>query len=75
MRQEHVVYHKDGSVWAKGEMENDTRVGFWLWFRKDGTLLRSGHFTEAGEQTGEWVTYDRKGEVYKVTPIKGAKNT
>ena len=36
---------------------------------KDGTRLRSGYF-KAGEQTGEWTTYDAKGRVYKVTRMK-----
>jgi hypothetical protein len=44
-------------------------VGYWEWFRKDGTRMRSGHF-EDGEQIGEWTTYDTKGEVYKVTKMK-----
>jgi len=44
-------------------------VGYWEWFRKDGTKLRSGHFAK-GEQTGEWTTYDKAGQPYKVTTIK-----
>jgi antitoxin component YwqK of YwqJK toxin-antitoxin module len=64
-----VQYHKDGSVWARGQMIGEAPAGYWEWFRKDGTKLRSGHF-EAGEQTGEWTTYDKKGEVYKVTRMK-----
>ena len=31
--------------------------------------LRSGNF-EKGQQVGQWTTYDRKGQVYKVTTIK-----
>jgi antitoxin component YwqK of YwqJK toxin-antitoxin module len=67
--QAHIVYHKDGSVWAKGKAVNDIPTGYWEWFRKDGTMLRSGHF-EKGEQVGEWTTYDRQGQVFKVTQIK-----
>lgn len=67
--QEHLHYHKDGSLWAQGQMQNDVMVGFWVWFRKDGTRLRSGSF-ENGEQTGEWTTYDKVGNVYKVTVMK-----
>lgn len=40
--------------------------GYWEWFRKDGTKMRSGHFKN-GERVGEWTTYDREGQVYKVT--------
>jgi antitoxin component YwqK of YwqJK toxin-antitoxin module len=66
---EHTEYHKDGTIWAKGQMADEVPVGYWEWFRKDGTKLRSGHFQE-GEQVGEWTTYDTKGEIYKVTTIK-----
>jgi antitoxin component YwqK of YwqJK toxin-antitoxin module len=67
--QEHIEYHKDGSVWAKGKRADGVLTGYWEWFRKDGTKLRSGHF-EKGEQVGEWITYDKKGQKYKVTNIK-----
>jgi antitoxin component YwqK of YwqJK toxin-antitoxin module len=43
--------------------------GYWEWFRKDGTRMRSGHF-DRGVQVGEWTTYDAKGNVYKVTRMK-----
>ena len=48
-------------------------TGYWEWFRKDGSKLRSGSFDEKGEQVGEWTTYDKQGEVYKVTTIKVKK--
>lgn len=70
--QEHVQYHKDGSVWATGKMLDGQTHGYWEWFRKDGTRLRSGHF-DRGVQTGEWTTYDKNGAVYKVTTIKPKK--
>jgi uncharacterized protein YdhG (YjbR/CyaY superfamily) len=65
----HGQYHKYGSVWAKGMTANGVPTGYLEWFRKDGTKLRSGHF-EKGEQVGEWITYDGKGQRYKVTNIK-----
>ena len=55
---EHIHYHKDGTVWAKGQFVDDVMSGYWEWFRKDGSLMRSGHF-EQGEQVGEWTTYDK----------------
>jgi antitoxin component YwqK of YwqJK toxin-antitoxin module len=64
-----IVRHKDGSLWAKGEAIDGVQVGYWEWFRKDGTKLRSGYF-DNGQQTGEWTTYDRTGKVYKVTTMK-----
>lgn len=66
---EYTKYHKGGTLWAKGQTIDGVPVGYWEWFRKDGTKLRSGYF-ENGEQGGEWTTYDKKGEVYKVTNIK-----
>lgn len=70
-------YHKDGSLWAKGQTIAGVMSGYWEWFRKDGTRLRSGFFAD-GVQTGDWTTYDAKGKVYKVTsmkpkPLKAAK--
>lgn len=65
----YICYHKDGSVWSKGTKAGDTMTGYWEWFRKDGTKMRSGYFDD-GEPSGEWVTYDKKGEVYKVTTMK-----
>lgn len=67
--QTHIEYHKDGSVWARGQTVDGLPTGYWEWFRLDGTKMRSGHFDE-GQQTGEWTTYDKKGEVYKVTRMK-----
>lgn len=63
----HIEYHKDGSIWAKGQKLNAICVGYWEWFRKDGTKMRSGHFSDEGEAVGEWTTYDKDGQIYKVT--------
>jgi len=68
-KKKHIEYHKDGSVWAKGQMVDGVPAGYWEWFRLDGTQMRSGYF-ESGEQIGEWTTYDKKGQVYKVTKMK-----
>jgi len=69
-----VLRHKDGSLWAKGNAIDGVQVGYWEWFRKDGTKLRSGHF-DNGRQTAEWTTYDKNGQVYKVTTIKPKAKT
>lgn len=63
----HTHYHTDGSVWATGQMTGDVMTGFWMWFRKDGVIMRSGSFTADGEQTGDWTTFDKTGKIYKVT--------
>lgn len=65
----HIEYHRDGSVWAKGQMLDGLPCGYWEWFRKDGTKMRSGSF-DGGVQVGEWTTYDKQGKVYRVTRMK-----
>lgn len=65
----HVHYHKDGTVWARGTTLDSEMHGYWEWFRKDGTKMRSGYF-EHGEQVGDWTTWDRNGKVVKVTKMK-----
>jgi len=67
--EEYRHYHKDGSLWAVGQLSDGQPEGYWEWFRKDGTKLRSGHF-RSGVQVDEWTTYDKTGKVYKVTTIK-----
>jgi antitoxin component YwqK of YwqJK toxin-antitoxin module len=69
--QNYVHYHRNGSIWACGQKTADgVLTGYWEWFRKDGTKMRSGYFAD-GEQVGEWTTFDRKGKVVKVTQMKG----
>jgi antitoxin component YwqK of YwqJK toxin-antitoxin module len=63
-------YHKDGAVWANGQKSGEIMTGYWEWFRKDGTKMRSGYFDNAGQQIGEWISYDKTGKVYKVTNLK-----
>ncbi|MFP4004692.1 MAG: hypothetical protein ACLFV8_13015 [Alphaproteobacteria bacterium] len=71
--EEYVKYHKDGSVWARGQTVDGVATGYWEWFRKDGVRMRSGYFDDAGEPVGEWTTYDKNGDVYKVTTKKPQK--
>ena len=68
MAQQHTEYYKDGSVKGKGQVADGNPDGYWEWFRKNGTKMRSGHFRN-GEQVGEWITYDQQGQVYKVTSM------
>lgn len=69
----HIHYHKDGTIWAKGQMADGVMTGYWEWFRKDGTIMRTGHFHD-GQQVGEWTTYDKNGRVVKVTTMKPKKS-
>ncbi len=65
-----LLHHKDGSLWATGQKRGEIMVGYWEWFRKDGTKMRSGTFDDAGVQIGVWTTYDQTGAAHKVTTIK-----
>jgi antitoxin component YwqK of YwqJK toxin-antitoxin module len=67
-RKKRMDYHRDGSIRAKGATRGGELDGYWEWFRKDGIIMRSGHF-EMGKRTGEWTTYDAAGKVYKVTRL------
>ena len=65
-----IKYHANGkSIFAKGKAVDNQPDGYWEWYRPDGTLKRSGHFAK-GETVGEWITYDQRGKVYKVTNKK-----
>ena len=62
-----IKYHSNNkTIWSKGVIVDDQPHGYWQWYRKDGTLKRSGYF-DHGRQIGEWTTYDSMGEVYKIT--------
>jgi antitoxin component YwqK of YwqJK toxin-antitoxin module len=71
-REERIDRHRDGNIKAKGFSIDGVLTGYWEWFRKDGTKMRSGYF-ENGKQTGEWTTYDARGKVVKVTRMKSPR--
>ena len=66
---ERIDRHKDGSIKARGNTIDGELTGYWEWFRKDGTKMRSGYF-DNGKQVGEWTTYDASGKPFKVTKMK-----
>lgn len=67
-----IGYHKDGSIWKKGQTLDGEMHGYWEFYRTGvGAIMRSGSF-DRGEQIGEWTTYDAVGKVYKVTQMKPA---
>lgn len=59
-------FHDNGRLESKGGMKNDQPNGAWAWYRKDGTLLRTGQY-KAGVQVGTWRSFDRAGNVEKET--------
>lgn len=59
-------FYDDGGLKAKGRREAGELHGPWRWWRRDGSLLRSGSF-DHGRQVGEWTTYDRASAPVRVT--------
>ena len=50
----------------KGDYLDGKMHGFWEFFRKDGSLMRSGHF-DCDKQIGVWKTFARDGSLVKET--------
>lgn len=63
---EHTERYADGGIKAHGHRVNGELEGYWEWFRKDGSKMRSGHFAHS-VPVGEWITYDRSSTPYKTT--------
>lgn len=61
--------HRDGSLWGRGQTLDGEMHGFWEFFRREGTIMRTGSF-DRGVQVGEWTTYAPNGVIVKVTHVK-----
>jgi uncharacterized protein YdhG (YjbR/CyaY superfamily) len=59
-------FYDNGFLKAKGAMRDGAMHGSWEWWRKDGSLMRTGHF-KVGVQVGVWRTFDRSGRLVKET--------
>ena len=57
-------YFDNGYTEYTGAVREGVLHGTWRWFRRDGTIKRSGSFKH-GEAVGEWVTYDASGKPYR----------
>ncbi|MEO7617660.1 MAG: hypothetical protein ABIS59_02355 [Candidatus Saccharibacteria bacterium] len=69
---EHIQYHKDGTIWAKGAFKDGKMHGQWEWYRKDGTVMRAGEMRN-NKQVGDWTTFAADGRVVKVTNFGAAQ--
>ena len=58
--------YDNGKVRFRGANLDGKMHGPWKFFRRDGSLMRSGRF-DRGTQVGVWRTYDRDGKVVKET--------
>ena len=59
-------FYSNGFLKARGKQKSGRMHGGWEWFRRDGTIKRSGSFKD-DVQVGVWVTYDAAGRLYKET--------
>ncbi len=64
-----IAHYDDGGIRYRGFQLQGEMHGAWEFFRKDGSLMRSGEF-EKGEQVGTWKTFDRAGRVVKQTEFR-----
>ena len=65
-------HYDNGNVRFRGANLEGQMHGPWKFFRRDGSLMRSGSF-DRGSQVGVWRTYDRAGSVVKETTFSDAK--
>lgn len=59
-------FYENGLPRFKGRSEAGKMQGYWEFFRKDGSLMRSGYFKD-DRQIGVWKTFDRDGRLVKET--------
>lgn len=55
-----MAFYDNGRARHIGRVSDGVRTGKWQWFRRDGTLERTGSFRN-GVPAGEWVSYDSSG--------------
>jgi antitoxin component YwqK of YwqJK toxin-antitoxin module len=61
MSKEISPFYENGLSRFKGEYLDGEMHGPWEFYRKDGSLMRSGEF-DRGKQVGTWRTFDREGK-------------
>jgi hypothetical protein len=59
-------YYDNGVLQAKGSYKGGKMHGRWEFFRRDGSVMRTGEF-RAGAQAGIWRTWDKTGRMVKET--------
>jgi antitoxin component YwqK of YwqJK toxin-antitoxin module len=61
-----LAYYATGAIQSRGSTLGGEMHGTWEFFRKDGSVMRTGEF-DRGRQVGVWRTYDRAGRLVKET--------
>jgi antitoxin component YwqK of YwqJK toxin-antitoxin module len=67
----HEERYDNGEPKMRGAHLDGEMHGRWEFFRRDGSVMRSGSF-DRGRQVGIWRTYDRSGSVVKETRFEDA---
>lgn len=62
MSKEISPFYENGLPRFRGEYLDGEMHGPWEFYRKDGSLMRSGEF-DKGNQIGTWRTFDRTGKL------------
>lgn len=62
MSKEISPFYENGLPRFRGEYLDGEMHGPWEFYRKDGSLMRSGEF-DKGIQIGTWRTFDRTGKL------------
>ncbi|KAF0227646.1 MAG: hypothetical protein FD133_1035 [Erysipelotrichaceae bacterium] len=52
-------FYKDGSLKAKGPVNNQIMEGEWFFYRENGQISQIGHFKN-GLKHGSWIRYDKE---------------
>jgi len=61
-----IAHYATGAIQSRGNTLDGEMHGTWEFFRKDGSVMRSGEF-DRGRQVGIWRTFDRTGRLVKET--------
>ena len=61
-------YYDNGVMQFRGSTKGGKMHGRWEFFRRDGSLMRTGGFKE-GVQVGIWRTFDESGRMVKETQV------
>lgn len=64
MSKEISPFYENGLPRFRGEYLDGEMHGHWEFYRKDGSLMRSGDF-DKGNQVGTWRTFDRSGRLVR----------
>jgi antitoxin component YwqK of YwqJK toxin-antitoxin module len=68
------AFYDNKQLCQKGHYAKGLKQGEWNYWRKDGTLIKTEHWS-AGRQTGEQLEYSDNGILRKRTIINGRKTT